>query len=118
MSESVSAAKRRQRRIPDEFRKRNAQSCDLCRKVSSVQQVIGAPAETSGPPSYRCRQGTDDLQRRCRCVPAPDGQGCVACHEHNVPCAYTTPRKTRFYGSVDDLSDRYISHFTLFSFLS
>ncbi|KAG7143035.1 putative transcriptional regulatory protein C3C7.04 like [Verticillium longisporum] len=77
MSESVSAAKRRQRRIPDEFRKRNAQSCDLCRK------------------------------RRCRCVPAPDGQGCVACHEHNVPCAYTTPRKTRFYGSVDDLSDRY-----------
>ncbi|KAF3347959.1 Ribonuclease H2 subunit A [Verticillium dahliae VDG2] len=77
MSESMSAAKRRQRRIPDEFRKRNAQSCDLCRK------------------------------RRCRCVPAPDGQGCVACHEHNVPCAYTTPRKTRFYGSVDDLSDRY-----------
>ncbi|RSL51869.1 hypothetical protein CEP54_011213 [Fusarium duplospermum] len=70
-------AKRRTRRIPDEFRKRNAQSCDRCRK------------------------------RRCRCVPSPSGTGCVACLEHNVTCSYTAPRKTRFYGSLDDLSDRY-----------
>lgn len=33
MAESSAAAKRRLRRIPDEFRKRNAQSCDRCRKV-------------------------------------------------------------------------------------
>ncbi|KAH6692277.1 fungal-specific transcription factor domain-containing protein [Plectosphaerella plurivora] len=77
MGESSAAAKRRQRRIPDEFRKRNAQSCDHCRK------------------------------RRCRCVAATSGQGCVACQEHNVTCTFTAPRKTRFYGSVDDLSDRY-----------
>ncbi|KAM0293860.1 hypothetical protein ACHAO9_001546 [Fusarium lateritium] len=77
MSESSSAAKRRLRRIPDESRKRNAQSCDRCRK------------------------------RRCKCVPAPSGTGCVNCLEHNVTCSYTAPRKTRFYGSVDDLSDRY-----------
>ncbi|KAF5012650.1 hypothetical protein FDECE_1281 [Fusarium decemcellulare] len=78
VSESSSAAaKRRMRRIPDEFRKRNAQSCDRCRK------------------------------RRCKCVTAPSGTGCVACLEHNVTCSYTAPRKTRFYGSLDDLSDRY-----------
>ncbi|CEI65565.1 unnamed protein product [Fusarium venenatum] len=63
---SAIAAKRRLRRIPDESRKRNAQSCDRCRK------------------------------RRC----------CINCVEHNVTCSYTAPRKTRFYGSVDDLSDR------------
>ncbi|RSL57245.1 hypothetical protein CEP51_014262 [Fusarium floridanum] len=55
-SETLTAAKRRTRRIPDEFRKRNAQSCDRCRKV---WRLLGAP------------------------------------------------RKTRFYGSLDDLSDRY-----------
>ncbi|KAI1029195.1 hypothetical protein LB505_006274 [Fusarium chuoi] len=76
MSESANA-KRRLRRIPDESRKRNAQSCDRCRK------------------------------RRCKCVPDPSGAGCVNCLEHNVTCSYTAPRKTRFYGSVDDLSDRY-----------
>ncbi|KAJ4018809.1 hypothetical protein NW752_005937 [Fusarium irregulare] len=74
---SAIAAKRRLRRIPDESRKRNAQSCDRCRK------------------------------RRCKCVPDPSGTGCVNCVEHNVTCSYTAPRKTRFYGSVDDLSDRY-----------
>ncbi|KAJ4248736.1 hypothetical protein NW762_012574 [Fusarium torreyae] len=78
MSESsTAAAKRRLRRIPDESRKRNAQSCDRCRK------------------------------RRCKCVPSPSGTGCMSCVEHNVTCSYTAPRKTRFYGSVDDLSDRY-----------
>ncbi|ROT42652.1 hypothetical protein SODALDRAFT_20364 [Sodiomyces alkalinus F11] len=77
MSQSAAAAKRQQRRIPDALRKRNAKSCDLCRK------------------------------RRCRCVPSPNSEGCVTCREHNVPCTYTAPRKTRFYGSVDDLSDRY-----------
>ncbi|KAG4266511.1 hypothetical protein FPRO03_01795 [Fusarium proliferatum] len=76
MSESANA-KRRLRRIPEESRKRNAQSCDRCRK------------------------------RRCKCVPDPSGAGCVNCLEHNVTCSYTAPRKTRFYGSVDDLSDRY-----------
>ncbi|KAF4983836.1 hypothetical protein FZEAL_842 [Fusarium zealandicum] len=74
---SAAAAKRRMRRIPDEYRKRNAQSCDRCRK------------------------------RRCKCVPSPSGTGCVTCLEHNATCSYTTPRKTRFYGSLDDLSDRY-----------
>ncbi|KAJ4316104.1 hypothetical protein N0V84_008033 [Fusarium piperis] len=76
-SETSTAAKRRTRRIPDEFRKRNAQSCDRCRK------------------------------RRCRCVPSPSGTGCVTCLEHNATCSYTAPRKTRFYGSLDDLSDRH-----------
>ncbi|KAH6897070.1 fungal-specific transcription factor domain-containing protein [Thelonectria olida] len=77
MSESSAAAKRRMRRIPEEFRKRNPQSCDRCRK------------------------------RRCKCVPSQTGTGCVTCLEHNVQCSYTIPRKTRFYGSYDDLSDRY-----------
>ncbi|KAH8879925.1 hypothetical protein GQ53DRAFT_20306 [Thozetella sp. PMI_491] len=69
--------RKRLRRIPDEFRKRTAQSCDLCRK------------------------------RRCRCIPADDGRGCVTCQNHKATCSYNLPRKTRFYGSVDDLSDRY-----------
>lgn len=76
-AESPAAAKRRMRRIPSEFRKRNAQSCDRCRK------------------------------RRCKCVPSPSGDSCVTCVEHNATCSYTTPRRTRFYGSVDELSDRY-----------
>ncbi|KAG9255730.1 fungal-specific transcription factor domain-containing protein [Emericellopsis atlantica] len=75
--ESPAAAKRRMRRIPDDQRKRNAQSCDRCRK------------------------------RRCKCVPAPDGNGCLSCQEHAVPCTFTAPRRKRFYGSVDELSDRY-----------
>ncbi|TPX11130.1 uncharacterized protein E0L32_007991 [Thyridium curvatum] len=65
------------RRIPDRLRKRSAQSCDLCRK------------------------------RRCKCVPDPSGHGCMACRGQGLDCAFTLPRKTRFYGSVDDLSDRY-----------
>lgn len=40
-------------------------------------------------------------------MPAPNGEGCVTCQEHNVTCSYTAPRRTRFYGSVDELSDRY-----------
>jgi hypothetical protein len=40
MSESA-YAKRRLRRIPDESRKRNAQSCDRCRKVSKVVEDWG-----------------------------------------------------------------------------
>ena len=39
-------------------------------------------------------------------MPAPNGEGCVTCQEHNVTCSYTAPRRTRFYGSVDELSDR------------
>ncbi|KAF7122768.1 hypothetical protein CNMCM5793_000878 [Aspergillus hiratsukae] len=79
MAEVSAAAppKRRLRRIPDASRKRSAHSCDFCRK------------------------------RRCKCVPLPSGNGCVMCQDHNLECSYTLPRKTRFYGSVDDLSDRY-----------
>ncbi|POS70574.1 hypothetical protein DHEL01_v211029 [Diaporthe helianthi] len=77
MGESAAAAKRRTRRIPDELRKRSAQSCDLCRK------------------------------RRCKCVSEPNGVDCVACKGQGLSCTYTLPRKTRFYGSLEDLSDRY-----------
>ncbi|KEY72862.1 hypothetical protein S7711_04438 [Stachybotrys chartarum IBT 7711] len=77
MSESSAAAKRRMRRIPAQLRKRNLQSCDWCRK------------------------------RRCKCVPSTTGQGCVSCEQHEVRCSYTAPRKTRFYGSLDELSLRY-----------
>ncbi|KAI7773423.1 hypothetical protein LA080_010941 [Diaporthe eres] len=77
MGESAAAAKRRTRRIPDELRKRSAQSCDLCRK------------------------------RRCKCVTEPNGVDCVACKGQGLSCTYTLPRKTRFYGSLEDLSDRY-----------
>lgn len=45
MAESSAAAKRRMRRIPDEYRKRNAQSCDRCRKVCGY------------PFQYRCPWG-------------------------------------------------------------
>ncbi|KAK3934295.1 fungal-specific transcription factor domain-containing protein [Diplogelasinospora grovesii] len=79
MAEVSAAAppKRRVRRIPDATRKRSAHSCDFCRK------------------------------RRSKCVPLPSGHGCVMCQDHNLECSYKLPRKTRFYGSVDDLSDRY-----------
>ncbi|KAG8157017.1 hypothetical protein KVR01_013007 [Diaporthe batatas] len=77
MGESAAAAKRRTRRIPDELRKRSAQSCDLCRK------------------------------RRCKCVTEPNGVDCVACKGQGLSCTFTLPRKTRFYGSLEDLSDRY-----------
>ncbi|KXL49505.1 MAG: hypothetical protein FE78DRAFT_76247 [Acidomyces sp. 'richmondensis'] len=69
--------KRRIRRISDDSRKRSARSCDFCRK------------------------------RRCKCIPLPSGHGCVMCQGHHMECSYDLPRKTRFYGSIDDLSDRY-----------
>ncbi|KAH8176775.1 fungal specific transcription factor domain-containing protein [Sarocladium implicatum] len=65
------------RRIPNELRKRTAQSCDLCKA------------------------------RRCKCVPSGEGKTCVSCLDQGVECQYTAPRKQRFYGSLDDLSDRY-----------
>ncbi|KAG6365733.1 hypothetical protein INS49_007344 [Diaporthe citri] len=61
----------------NELRKRSAQSCDLCRK------------------------------RRCKCVTEPNGVDCVACKGQGLSCTYSLPRKTRFYGSLEDLSDRY-----------
>ncbi|KAM0428512.1 hypothetical protein ACHAPT_006872 [Fusarium lateritium] len=77
-SESSTVAKRRARRIPQEFRKRNAQSCDRCRKVWALP--------------WREKDSIDWLSDDA---------------EHNATCSYTAPRKTRFYGSLDDLSDRY-----------
>ncbi|SPO02521.1 related to transcription factor, SIN3 binding [Cephalotrichum gorgonifer] len=71
------AAGRGLRRVPQQLRKRSAQSCDLCRK------------------------------RRCKCVPGQSGRACATCEKHNVDCSYTLPRKPRFYGSIDDLSDRH-----------
>ncbi|KAK0382722.1 hypothetical protein NLU13_9818 [Sarocladium strictum] len=65
------------RRIPNELRKRTAQSCDLCKT------------------------------RRCKCVPSGEGKACVSCLDQGVECQFTAPRKQRFYGSLDDLSDRY-----------
>ncbi|OIW25470.1 hypothetical protein CONLIGDRAFT_636536 [Coniochaeta ligniaria NRRL 30616] len=71
-------SRRMQRRVAESHRKRSAQSCDLCRK------------------------------KRGKCVPSPSGRGsCLACQAQDIACTYTLPRKTRFYGSVDDLSDRY-----------
>ncbi|KAH8658032.1 fungal-specific transcription factor domain-containing protein [Xylariales sp. PMI_506] len=70
--------RRRQRRVADEHRKRSAQSCDLCRK------------------------------KRCKCVPSTSNREiCVACQAQDLACTYSLPRKTRFYGNLDDLSDRY-----------
>ncbi|KAI3401766.1 hypothetical protein diail_8144 [Diaporthe ilicicola] len=37
----------------------------------------------------------------------PLQEDCVACKAQGLSCSYTTPRKTRFYGSLEDLSDRY-----------
>ncbi|KAH8886226.1 hypothetical protein GQ53DRAFT_614420, partial [Thozetella sp. PMI_491] len=74
----ASSSRRRQRRVAEEHRKRSAQSCDLCRK------------------------------KRCKCIPSPSGgEACVTCQAQDIACTYKLPRKTRFYGSVDDLSDRY-----------
>ncbi|KAI0376735.1 fungal-specific transcription factor domain-containing protein [Hypomontagnella monticulosa] len=71
-------AKRRARRVPEDQRKRGIQSCDLCRK------------------------------KRCRCIPAPgEANRCAACLAQNAACTFTLPRKTRFYGNIEDLSDRY-----------
>ncbi|KAI0883017.1 fungal-specific transcription factor domain-containing protein [Annulohypoxylon maeteangense] len=71
-------AKRRARRVPEDQRKRGIQSCDLCRK------------------------------KRCRCIPASgEANRCTACLAQDVECTFTLPRKTRFYGNVEDLSDRF-----------
>ncbi|KAI1391736.1 fungal-specific transcription factor domain-containing protein [Hypoxylon trugodes] len=71
-------AKRRARRVPEDQRKRGIQSCDLCRK------------------------------KRCRCVPASeDTNRCTTCLGQGVDCTFTLPRKTRFYGNIEDLSDRF-----------
>lgn len=45
MAESSAAAKRRMRRIPDEYRKRNAQSCDRCRKVCGYPFQYRCPGD-------------------------------------------------------------------------
>ncbi|CAK7212446.1 hypothetical protein SEUCBS140593_001506 [Sporothrix eucalyptigena] len=76
-SAAAATSKRRLRRVADTSRKRSVQSCDFCRK------------------------------RRCKCVPQPSGDGCLMCHSQGVACSYTLPRKARFYGSVEDLSDRF-----------
>ncbi|CAK7218004.1 hypothetical protein SBRCBS47491_003359 [Sporothrix bragantina] len=76
-SGAAATSKRRLRRVADTSRKRSVQSCDFCRK------------------------------RRCKCVPQPSGDGCLMCHSQGVACSYTLPRKARFYGSVEDLSDRF-----------
>ncbi|KAI1452848.1 fungal-specific transcription factor domain-containing protein [Annulohypoxylon moriforme] len=71
-------AKRRARRVPEDQRKRGIQSCDLCRK------------------------------KRCRCIPASgEANRCTTCLAQDVECTFTLPRKTRFYGNVEDLSDRF-----------
>ncbi|KAI1097690.1 fungal-specific transcription factor domain-containing protein [Jackrogersella minutella] len=71
-------AKRRARRVPEDQRKRGIQSCDLCRK------------------------------KRCKCIPAPgEANRCTACLAQDAACTFTLPRKTRFYGNVEDLSDRF-----------
>ncbi|KAI1372857.1 fungal-specific transcription factor domain-containing protein [Hypoxylon crocopeplum] len=77
-SARAAEAKRRARRVPEDQRKRGIQSCDLCRK------------------------------KRCRCIPAPgEASRCVACLAQNTACTFTLPRKTRFYGNIEDLSDRF-----------
>ncbi|KAI1443029.1 fungal-specific transcription factor domain-containing protein [Annulohypoxylon stygium] len=77
-SARAAEAKRRARRVPEDQRKRGIQSCDLCRK------------------------------KRCRCIPAPgEANRCTACLAQDVECTFTLPRKTRFYGNVEDLSDRF-----------
>ncbi|KAI2463964.1 fungal-specific transcription factor domain-containing protein [Annulohypoxylon bovei var. microspora] len=77
-SSRAAEAKRRARRVPEDQRKRGIQSCDLCRK------------------------------KRCRCIPAAgEANRCTACLAQEVECTFTLPRKTRFYGNVEDLSDRF-----------
>ncbi|KAI1269342.1 fungal-specific transcription factor domain-containing protein [Xylariaceae sp. FL1019] len=75
---STAESKARRRRVPEDQRKRGVQSCDLCRK------------------------------KRCKCIPAAGGgHQCANCLAQNAPCTYRLPRKTRIYGSVEDLSDRF-----------
>ncbi|KAI1330629.1 fungal-specific transcription factor domain-containing protein [Xylariaceae sp. FL0255] len=75
---SAAESRTRRRRVPEEQRKRGVQSCDLCRK------------------------------KRCKCIlVAGTSQQCVNCLAQGAPCTYTLPRKTRLYGSVEDLSDRF-----------
>ncbi|KAI0161261.1 fungal-specific transcription factor domain-containing protein [Xylariaceae sp. FL1272] len=75
---STAESKARRRRVPEDQRKRGVQSCDLCRK------------------------------KRCKCIPAPGGgHQCANCLAQDAPCTYRLPRKTRIYGSVEDLSDRF-----------
>ncbi|KJR80343.1 uncharacterized protein SPSK_04861 [Sporothrix schenckii 1099-18] len=74
-----------------------------------------APATASVTSTRRLRRVADTSRKRsvqscdfCRkCVPQPAGDGCLMCHTQGVACSYTLPRKARFYGSVEDLSDRF-----------
>ncbi|GAD98034.1 hypothetical protein ANI_1_1330144 [Paecilomyces variotii No. 5] len=69
--------RRSKRRVPEELRKRTELSCDLCRK------------------------------RRCKCVRRKAGESCRTCQQNNVECVSTFRRKTRLYGSLETIRDRY-----------
>ncbi|RLM00028.1 hypothetical protein CFD26_107762 [Aspergillus turcosus] len=60
-----------------------------------------AEVSAAAPPKRRLRRIPDASRKR-------SAHSCDFCRkDHNLECSYTLPRKTRFYGSVDDLSDRY-----------
>ncbi|KAJ9193460.1 transcriptional regulator family: Fungal Specific TF [Paecilomyces variotii] len=69
--------RRSRRRVPEELRKRTELSCDLCRK------------------------------RRCKCVRRKADESCRTCQQNNVECVSTFRRKTRLYGSLETVRDRY-----------
>ncbi|KAH8896362.1 hypothetical protein GQ53DRAFT_819469 [Thozetella sp. PMI_491] len=69
--------RRRQRRVPDQLRKRAALSCDFC-KV-----------------------------RRRKCVRDSSAGECKLCRENNVECISTIPRKPRGQAPADDHHARY-----------
>ncbi|KAL1865765.1 hypothetical protein Plec18167_009307 [Paecilomyces lecythidis] len=69
--------RRSRRRVPEELRKRTELSCDLCRK------------------------------RRCKCVRRKADESCRTCQQNNVECVSTFRRKTRLYGSLETIRDRY-----------
>ncbi|KAJ6109573.1 hypothetical protein N7486_001808 [Penicillium sp. IBT 16267x] len=59
-----------------------------------------AEVSAAAPPKRRLRRIPDASRKR-------SAHSCDFCRkDHNLECSYTLPRKTRFYGSVDDLSDR------------
>ncbi|KAJ6107317.1 hypothetical protein N7523_008640 [Penicillium sp. IBT 18751x] len=62
-----------------------------------------AEASAAAQPKRRLRRIPDASRKRS----AYSWHGCVMCQDHNLECSYTIPRKTRFYGSVDSLSDRF-----------
>ncbi|KIX07982.1 uncharacterized protein Z518_02636 [Rhinocladiella mackenziei CBS 650.93] len=67
---------KKDRCVPADLRKRALQSCDRCRK------------------------------RRCKCVRDDSSTSCQSCLKSGSACLSTTPKRPRFYGTIDALNQR------------